>query len=205
VQNRVDQGELVPLQGPQRSLERIQQTLRSFPGVSDVAATPETGTLDATYSGAFEKIEELEKAIARTGVHCALVSPVIVKFRPYNQDDDAKVLSALQGVAGNVGAAKIAGNFCLFVPADSLDIPAILEACRGAGHPGVIVSHDHYELSFEGAGDAAKLEQELGRTKFVLRWQVDAAAKVVRVAAVRGRCSRASLKKLVEGCGFKSS
>ncbi len=186
-------------------LERIQETVKSLAGVSNVSVNSAAGTIDAAYSGPFEKVEDIEKAIARTGVHCALVSPAIVKFRPYNQDNDSKVISALRGVPGQAGVSKISGNFCVFISAESLDIPAILDACKNAGYPGAIVSHDYYELAFTKLGDAAKLEKELRETKFVLRGRIDVSANVVKVAVVRGRCSRALLKKKIEECGFESS
>jgi copper chaperone CopZ len=181
---------------------RIQSIVGSIDGVSGVSVNSVSGTLDASYSGPYDKIEDIEKAVSKIGVNCTLISPAIVKFRPYNQDNDAKVVSALQGVSGSVGVAKIAGNFCLFIPAESLDLTAVLDACKNAGYPGTIISHDLYEHTFTKAGDTAKLEKSLSETKFVIKSQVDLSGNKVSVTVVRGRCSKAQVKKLLESCGF---
>lgn len=185
-------------------IARIQDIVRSIEGVSGVSMNSGTGTLEATYSGPYEKIEDIEKAVAKTGVNCALVSPAIVKFRPYNQDNDAKVISALQGVSGSIGVAKIAGNFCVFIPAESLDLTAILKAAENAGYPGTIISHDLYEFTFTKAGDSRKLQADLSETKFILKYQIDMTGNKVEVTVVRGRCSKAQVKKLLDACGFET-
>lgn len=185
-------------------IARIQNIVSSIEGVSGVNVNPGTGMLEASYSGPYDKIEDIEKAASKIGVNCTLVSPVIVKFRPYNQDNDAKVISALQGVSGSVGVAKIAGNFCVFIPVESLDLTAILDASKNAGYPGTIISHDLYEFSFTKTGNAVKLQKDLSETKFVLKSQVDMAGSKVSVTVVRGRCSKAQVKKLLDNCGFGS-
>jgi len=182
-------------------LGRIQEAVKGVEGVSSVSIGS-TGILEAGYSGPYNNVEDIEKAVARLGVHCTLISPVIVKFRPYNQEDEAKVTSALQGVSGSIGVIKDSGNFCLYLPLESLNINGILDTCKNAGYPGTIISHDSYELSFTKAGDVAKLEKELRDTKFILKSQVDTTGNKVTVTVVRGRCSKAQVKKLADSCGF---
>jgi len=181
---------------------RIQEAVKGISGVSGVSVSSTTGILEAGYSGPYNNVEDIEKAVARLGVHCTLISPVIVKFRPYNQDNEAKVTSALQSVSGSIGVIKDSGNFCLYLPLESLTINGILDSCKNAGYPGTIISHDYYELSFTKAGDVAKLEKELRDTKFILKSQVDTTGNKVTVTVVRGRCSKAQVKKLTDSCGF---
>lgn len=181
--------------------DQIERNMKLVPGASEPAFNEGEGTIDVTYSGPYDGIGEVEKAVQRSGTKGALISPAIVKFRPYALNDPDALTAALKGVPGVVELTRDAGNFCMYVPAESINLKAIDDAAKACGHPGTISSHDEYELTCEIGPNAntTKLIRELKATKFVLRAKLE--DTTLKTLVVRGRCSKTMVKNVAESCG----
>jgi hypothetical protein len=194
----------MPINEKPKKWDIIERYIKGIDGVSQVSWNSMNGTIDVGYSGPYDQLEDIEKAAGRTGTKCALISPIVVKFRPYACNDDQSLIAALKGTAGTTEVIKDSGAFLIITQLESVDLESIRDAAKGAGAPGTINSHDYYELTFtaQNEADASRLERELLSTKYVLRVKIDTSSNELKVLVVRGRCSKSLVKKIAEKCGF---
>jgi hypothetical protein len=68
----------------------------------------------------------------------------------------------------------------------------------------MIVSHEELKVGFGagGNGNAQNLQDDLSKTKWVLKVDIDSAGNAVKVLAVKGRVTKSLVKSLMSKHGF---
>jgi hypothetical protein len=184
-----------------KKYDRIERNLKRVNGVRGHVFNPIDGTVDVTYSGFYDKIAEIEKAVQRGGTKAALLNPAMVKFHTRSITDPDGLMKAFKALPGVIESAWNGPTFFIFMPAEKIDLDAILDAAKATKQPGSITSHDAFEMNVELEEDADtdKLIGRLLSTNYVLYAELE--GLVLNVIVVRGRCSKNTVKNIARKCG----
>jgi copper chaperone CopZ len=187
--------------------DKIESTLKRVEGVTSVSLDAASRRINLTFVGPWTGIEKVRNAAQTAGASAELVSPAKVTFRPTVQvDDDAKITAALKGVSGVHHVAKDFNDYVLYADLATLDLDEISKAVLGVGVKGLIATHEWVRVGLGStAGNSSQLLDELAKTKWVLRAEIDAATSSVKVLAVKGRVTRALVKSVLAKCGYTES
>lgn len=184
--------------------DKIQAALKRVNGVTSASYDASSRMIDVGYSGIWTDINKLEMAVNNNGVAAELVSPAKVTFRSMVViEDDAKVIAALKGVSGVQYVSRDNSDLYVYCDLSTTTLDSIRSACEGSGIRGMFASHEEVKVNFSaGNGNGPALQEDLSRTKWVLRVDIDSAANVVKVLAVKGRVTKALIKSLLNRHGF---
>jgi len=186
-------------------MDRIEAALKRVSGVSSVSYDNGTRSINVGFNGGWNDLKKLEIAVSNAGASAELVSPARVVYRPMViVEDENKVLTAAKNVSGVQYVAKENNDFYIYADLASTSLDSIRSACEGAGVKGAIVSHEEIKVPFASgaAGNTMALQDDLAKTKWVVRVEIDAASNAVKVLAVKGRVTKALIKLLMIKHGF---
>lgn len=190
--------------GPVVEWDKVEATLKRVEGVTGATLDTTSRRINVSYAGAFASVDKVRNSIQTSGVSCELISPAKVTFRPMGTvDEDGKLLAALRGIAGVQMVTKDYNDFTLYADLSAVDLDTILQAAQGAGVKGAIASHELFKVALTSTtGNSANLLDELSKTKWILKAEIEASTNSVKVLAVKGRVTRALVKTIMTKCGF---
>lgn len=177
--------------------EKVEATLKRVDGVSAATLDAPARRIHVTYAGPFSGLDKVKNAVQ----NAELIDPAKVIFRPMaSVDDDAKVTAALKGIAGVRQVVKEYNDFILYADLSTLNLDQVTGS---AGVKGMIATHEILKVTLPASGgNATSLLDELSRTKWVLKAEIEAASNTLKVLAVKGRVTRAVVKSVMTQCGF---
>jgi copper chaperone CopZ len=183
--------------------DKVEASLKRVDGVTNAAFDAGSRRINVTYTGPFAGIEKIRNAAQNSGASCELLNPAKLIFRPMGQiEDESKLLSAIRGVSGVTTASKDLNDITFYADLSSLDLDAVTKAALGAGVKGQIVTHEVLKQALPAGGNPASLTDELGKTKWILKAEVDSSTNELKVLAVKGRVTRALVKSIMTKCGY---
>jgi copper chaperone CopZ len=193
--------------GLQLDWDKVESSLKRVAGVASASLDAASRRINVSFVGPFKDIEKVRNAVQTSGVSAELLSPAKVIFRPTVQvESDSKLVAALKGAPGVQMVLKDLNDYTLYADLSTLDLDEVTKAALSAGVKGMTPTHELIKTVLPPkGGDAAALIDELNKTKWVVKADIEAASNTLRVVAIKGRVTRALIKSLSTKCGFAES
>jgi hypothetical protein len=183
--------------------EKVESALKRISGVTSASFDSTTRSIQVGYSGTWSDLNKLETAVNMNGVSAEIVNPAKVILRPMVvMDDESKVIAAVKGVVGVQYVTRENNDVVTYCDLASTTLGMIRSACESAGVKGAIVSHEEHKIGFGTDGNAAALQDDLSKTKWVVKVDVDSAGRSVNVLALKGRVTKSLIKSIMAKHGF---
>jgi copper chaperone CopZ len=183
--------------------DKVEAALKRVEGVSSASLDATSRRINVSYTGQYKDIDKIRTAVQNAGVSSELLNPAKMIFRPMGEVDDGdKLASAIKGVAGVTMATREFNDIHFYADLATLDMEKVIQAALGSGVKGQITTHELIKVGLTSGGDAAKLVDELEKTKWVLKAEIDASTNSVKVLSVKGRVTRTLVKQIMTKCGY---
>jgi copper chaperone CopZ len=185
--------------------EKVETALKRVSGVSSASYNPSTRSIDVGYNGSWTDLNKLTMAVNNNGISAEMASPARVVLRPMVViEDENKVLTAVKAVSGVQYVSRENGDIVSYCDLTSVSLDSIKSACESTGVKGMIVSHEELKVGFGsgGAGNTSALQDDLAKTKWVIKSEIDSGSNCVKVIAPKGRVTKALVKSLLSKHGF---
>jgi copper chaperone CopZ len=185
--------------------DKIEAALKRVAGVTSTNYDASTRSINVGYAGPWSDLNKITIAVNNNGVSAELVSPAKIVYRPMSPvEDETKVITAVKGISGVQYVARENNDILVYADLMSVSLDQIKSGCEGAGVKGMFVSHEEVKVNFAagGNGNASALQDDLSKTKWVLKVDIDSAGNAVKVLAVKGRVTKSLVKSLMTKYGF---
>lgn len=184
--------------------DKVEAAVKRVEGVTSASLDGASRRIHVSYTGAYKDIDKIRTAVQNAGVSAELLSPAKMIFRPMSQVDDAdKLANAIRGVSGVTMVVREFSDIHLYADLSSLNVEQVQQAALGVDVKGQITTHEQIKVALPSTnGDSAKLIDELGKTKWVLKAEIDASTNSVKVLSVKGRVTRTLVKQIMAKCGY---
>lgn len=172
-------------------------------GVTSFSFDPKTKEITVGYSGLAKDVKDIKIAVDGQSVACEILSPARVVVRPIGALEDAtNALNAMKGVAGVTGVNKEFNDLVAYADLGTTSLDALKAAVEGTGIKCQIASHEEVKVKYTAAGNAEALKDDLSKTKWVLKADIDTAKNEVKVVCVKGRVTRTVIGSVMSKHGF---
>jgi copper chaperone CopZ len=186
---------------------RVEAAIKRVEGVNSATLDSDGRRIQVSYTGIYSNIERIRNAAQTAGLSAELLSPARVVFRPMSAvDDETKLTNSFKALAGATFVTRENSDLHIYADLSTLDLDQVVQAARTAGVKGMISTHEMVRVRYStGGGDPQTLVDELSRTKWVLKAEIESGTNTVAVLAIKGRVTRALVKSIMSRCGFAES
>lgn len=187
--------------------DKVDASLKRVTGVASTSFDAAARRINVTFVGPFKDIDKVRNAVQTSGVSAEILSPAKIIFRPTVEvESDSKLIASLKGVPGVQIVLKDLNDYTLYADLSTLDLEEVTKAALSAGVKGMTPTHELIKtvLPPKGGNPEALLE-ELNKTKWILKADLDASTNTLKVLAIKGRVTRALIKSLSTKCGYVES
>jgi copper chaperone CopZ len=189
--------------GSSVDMAKVEGAVKRVKGVSSFSYDATKREIVVGFSGPVSDAKDIKIAIDTQGLTNEILSPAKVVVRPIGKiENPAAALAALKGVPGVVAAESEYNDLVAYADLSTASLDALVKAVEGSGVKCQISSHEEIKVKFGSSGSVEALKNDLGRTKWVLRVDVNAGDSSVKVLSVRGRITRSVVKSIMAKHGF---
>lgn len=184
-------------------LTKVENAVKRVAGVTSFSFDPKTKEITVGYGGLAKNVKDIKIAVDGQSVSCEILSPARVVVRPIGAlEDPTNALNAMKGVAGVTGVNKEFNDLVAYADLSTTSLDALKAAVEGTGVKCQIASHEEVKVKYTAAGNVETLRDDLSKTKWVLKVEVDSAKMEVRVLCVKGRVTRSIVGSVMNKHGF---
>jgi copper chaperone CopZ len=182
-------------------MAKVEAAAKRVKGVTSFSYDASRREIVVGYSGAIREAKDVKIAIDGQALPNEILSPAKVIVRPMGKlENPDTAINAVKGVAGVVAAEQEYNDLAVYADLSAVSLESLMKAVEGSGVKCQISSHEEIKIKYGASGSLDALKNDLARTKWVLRVQVEGSE--VKVLTIKGRLTKAVVKSIMAKHGF---